>query len=114
MKNRIFWKCNECGSETNFKGLCRECTEYDDNGLVVKPVAREKYNGDGSKWTPPKQGNRMPSMDLLINMKNSRRRKPTKKQMRQFQEDIKNNAEFKGEINEDGDFMDLGESVEEE
>ena len=56
----------------------------------------------------------MPTMDLLMNMKNSRRRKPSKKQMKEMEENIKSMAEFEGQINKEGDFMEFGESVEEE
>jgi hypothetical protein len=38
------WMCaNEnCDDKTiyNFKGLCRSCTTYDDNGVIVEAVAR--------------------------------------------------------------------------
>lgn len=38
------WMCanEDCEDKTiyNFKGLCRSCTIYDDNGVVVEAVAR--------------------------------------------------------------------------
>lgn len=38
------WMCanEDCKDKTiyNFKGLCRSCTTYDDNGVVVEAVAR--------------------------------------------------------------------------
>jgi len=38
------WVCSneDCEDKTiyNFKGLCRSCTTYDDNGVVVEAVAR--------------------------------------------------------------------------
>tara|TARA_R100000322_G_scaffold41227_1_gene25671 strand:+ start:841 stop:1200 length:360 start_codon:yes stop_codon:yes gene_type:complete len=114
VKNRVIWICEQCGSKANFKGLCRDCTEYGEQGEVINPVARVKHNADGSKWNPPKRGNRMPTMDLLMNMKNSRRRKPSKKQMKEMEDNIKSMAEFEGQINKEGDFMEFGESVEEE
>ena len=32
--------CPQCGDEKPFKGLCRDCTEYDSEGNVVNPVRR--------------------------------------------------------------------------
>ena len=41
------WKCMECESETPFKGLCRDCTEYDSNGKIINPIPRVKVNALG-------------------------------------------------------------------
>lgn len=41
------WKCMECESETSFKGLCRDCTEYDSEGKIITPVPRVKVNSLG-------------------------------------------------------------------
>lgn len=38
----------EDGNIYRFKGLCRSCTEYDDNGNVLVAVNRDKVNADGS------------------------------------------------------------------
>jgi len=47
------FKCLNEGCEDNniyrFKGLCRSCTEYDDNGKVLVAVNRDKVNADGSR-----------------------------------------------------------------
>lgn len=46
------YKCLNEGCEDGviyrFKGLCRSCTEYDDNGGVVNAVEKVKVNADGS------------------------------------------------------------------
>ena len=44
MKQNVIWECPECKSQTRFKGLCRDCTEYDENGTPVKPVHRVRLN----------------------------------------------------------------------
>ena len=44
------WKCMTCGSITRFKGLCRDCTEYDDAGAVVTPVARVRIDEFGNEY----------------------------------------------------------------
>ena len=31
-----FWKCDSCESVSRYKGLCRECTEYAEDGSIVK------------------------------------------------------------------------------
>ncbi len=41
------WKCMVCESETPFKGLCRDCTEYDIQGKIITPVPRVKVNSLG-------------------------------------------------------------------
>ena len=43
------WKCLECGSIVNHKGLCRDCTEYSKGGDIVKPVQRIKVDFDGNE-----------------------------------------------------------------
>jgi len=44
------WKCPECEAESRYKGLCRDCTEYDDGGSVVSPIHRDRINADGSEY----------------------------------------------------------------
>jgi len=113
MMAKKVWKCDVCDKTSNYKGLCRDCTEYDANGSVIKPVAMVRYNADGSVWTPPSRNKPIATNEMLNVLRASRKRKPTRKQMKQINDEIKAMAE--SEIaNADGDFMDLGESVQEE
>ena len=41
------WKCMVCDEQTSFKGLCRNCTEYDSSGKVLNPIRRVKVNSLG-------------------------------------------------------------------
>lgn len=34
--------CSNCESESRFKGLCRDCTTYDEDGNVLNAVRREE------------------------------------------------------------------------
>jgi hypothetical protein len=48
MKKLMYkWKCMDCESMVNHKGLCRDCTEYSDLGDIITPVARVKVDRDG-------------------------------------------------------------------
>ena len=76
----IRWACPECEAETHFKGLCRECTEYDDAGNPVKPVHRVRLNHTP---TTPNQY-RKNKADFV----NSRRKKPTNKQIEAMKEHL--------------------------
>ena len=44
MRSKAIWRCEECEQELHYKGLCRECTEYDSEGNVLNPVRRVKVN----------------------------------------------------------------------
>lgn len=113
MKKNTVWICEKCEDKAHYKGLCKKCTEYSSEGDIISPVARVRFNKDGSKWKPPKRGDRMPTTDVLQFMKNSRRKKPTKKQIERRNEELKALAEI--EIpHDEGEFVELGESVEEE
>ncbi len=54
MRTPDYWKCieEECQDDKryNYKGLCRSCTQYDDNGKVVEAVSRVKINKDGTPY----------------------------------------------------------------
>lgn len=41
------WKCMTCESLTPYKGLCRDCTEYGEQGEIINPVPRVKVNSLG-------------------------------------------------------------------
>jgi len=73
MKRKAIWECPECKSQTHFKGLCRECTEYDDNGTPVKPIHRVRVNHTRKE----KQTHARTKQDFV----NERRPYPSKKQL---------------------------------
>ena len=75
----IRWACPECEAETHFRGLCRECTEYDSEGTPVKPIHRVRLN-----HTPTEHHDfHKPTKKDFVN---ARRRNPTKKQLDQIKE----------------------------
>jgi hypothetical protein len=51
------WKCMTCESIVSYKGLCRDCTEYDENGKILNPVPRVKVNSLGLPIIKKKGGN---------------------------------------------------------
>ena len=110
------WKCMECESQTRFKGLCRDCTIYDeDSGDVITPIQRVKINGDGTVWVAPKKAERLETKDMLNSMRFMRTRKPSKKQMALMVDEIKELNDAKNELAEsDMELIELGEGVEEE
>lgn len=105
--NKGFWKCEECKSTTQYKGLCRECTTYDNDGNIITPVSRVKYNSSGEMWQPPLKRQGLATKDMLNTMRMMRKRKPTKKQIKKELDEVKIS-------NGDGEFIELGEGVEEE
>ena len=42
-----FWRCLVCEFETSYKGLCRDCTEYDTEGNVINAIRRVRVNSLG-------------------------------------------------------------------
>ena len=87
--------CPTCASETRFKGLCRDCTEYAEDGTVLTPVYRVKNTGhvhihdencnhdhDHEIQITDDPFFRRTREDFL----NARRRKPTKRQMKEIVE----------------------------
>ncbi len=100
-----FWKCDSCESSSRYKGLCRECTEYSKEGVILKAVPRVRKNPDGTNWQPPQQTKAIPVADRLQMIRQNRRRKPNKKQI----QNMLNSMEVDSE-----EMMDIGESVEEE
>ena len=79
-KARIRWACPECDEETHFKGLCRECTEYDADGIPIKPVHRVRLNHNPTNSTH----RRLTKSDYV----NARRKNPSKKQLKALQESL--------------------------
>ena len=43
------WKCMECNSMVNHKGLCRSCTKYDSEGNILEPMPRVRVNRNGDE-----------------------------------------------------------------
>ena len=91
--------CPNCADERPFQGLCRDCTEYGEEGTVLTPVRRVKNTGhvhihdencnhdhdhdhDHGIQITDEPFFRRTREDFL----NARRRKPTKRQMKQIVE----------------------------
>lgn len=100
----IHWVCPECDLETHFKGLCRNCTEYDTDGQPTKPVQRMRKN-----YTPTTHNSQILSKGDFLN---ARRRKPTKKQLEAIKEQF--NAQSKAihlQHEHEEEFTEIGESI---
>lgn len=102
--NRI-WKCDVCEDVSMHKGLCRNCTEYGEDGSVLNAVARVRKNADGTNWKPPQRNNQISISERLSLFRQNRRRKPNKKQIKNLMDSLEINPE---------ELQDLGDSVEEE
>jgi len=100
-----FWKCDSCESVSRYKGLCRECTEYAEDGSIVKAVPRIRKNSDGTDWQPPQKAKAISVADRLQMIRQNRRRKPNKKQIQNMLDSMEVNSE---------EMMEIGESVNEE
>ena len=99
------WECPQCGLKTHYKGLCRECTEYDETGTPVKPVYRVRVNHT--------QTERHVHIPTKADFVNSRRRQPSKRQLEKMKEMLNatsRRVDGEGEDSE-GDFMSIGEIV---
>ncbi len=99
------WECPQCGLKTHYKGLCRECTEYDDAGIPVKPVYRVRLN-----HTPTTHQVQIPTKNDFVN---ARRRQPSKKQLEKMKEMLNatsRRVDGEGEDSEE-DFMSVGEII---
>jgi len=87
--------CPQCDNERRFKGLCRDCTEYDSEGNVVNPVRtvekgkhiHDENCGEGCGHTHHRHA------PTLQDFKNRRRPKLSKKQYQRMQ-DILREANF--------------------
>jgi len=66
------WGCPTCNEQTRFKGLCRECTEYE-NGVPIKAVHRIRLNHSHTQ----QQNHKKTKSDYI----NQRRPQPSKKQL---------------------------------
>ena len=115
MKQMTVWKCPECEIEAHYKGLCRSCSEYDDSGKVLKPIARVRHNKDGSVWEQPERSAIQPSHVTLemLRMQRKNQRATREAQEKAMQEAMKAEAaKLAVEANADG-VVEIGESEEE-
>ena len=78
MAEIIRWSCPDCDEETHFKGLCRQCTDYDADGIPIKPVHRVRLNHTPTEHHFQKR--------TKADYVNARRRNPSKKQMEKIKE----------------------------
>jgi predicted ATP-dependent serine protease len=104
MSQNVIWECPACNEQTRFKGLCRECTEYED-GIPVKPVHRIRPNHTPSQ----KETHKRTRSDYI----NQRRPHPSKKQMNRIKDSLNASSmrlDDKGEDVE-GDFVSVGEII---
>lgn len=107
------WKCMACDEIANFKGLCRTCTKYGDDGEVIDAVRRIRLDKYGNEYKPAQAKPRNLTHDMMLNQRRANR-KITKRQRTQMQEQIKIQAEAMKnsiEVSEDG-LMEFGEAVE--
>ena len=120
-KNLQHWCCPECKSLTNYRGLCRDCTDKE-NDIYVQ---RERVNADGSPYIKAENsaelGRGIDSETMRAHFVNARRRqKKTHKEMAALQNAMKvENEEIESvadnnEIDEDTGEIVLGVSAEPE
>ena len=103
------WKCKSCESEALYKGLCRDCTEYDEVGEVLNPVYRVRVNENHHHHHHhPHHAHDLPT-PLLQGVRGYRtKRKLTKKQLKKLESELSSFAP-----QEEGQFALMGESEEE-
>ena len=113
MAKVIRWACPECEQETHFKGLCRDCTEYDDGGNPVKPIHRVRLNHAPTE--------RHPHIRTKDDFLNSRRPQPSKKQLEKIKDMLNSQSKAHDhecdencEHDEEDDFQMIGETIGEE
>jgi len=101
----IIWKCIDCESQTNHKGLCRTCTTYGSDGGIITPVHRVRLNQDGTIYVKSKPL----KLPTLNSERFNRSKKPTKKQIKKLERDFTKYIPPK-----QGQVMLMGESDDEE
>jgi len=115
------WSCPECKAMTNYRGLCRDCTDRE-NDIYVH---RERVNADGSPYLKAESSADLPrgidSDAMRAHFVNARRRqKKTHKERAALQKAMKvGNEEVEAvaennEIDEDTGEIVLGVSAEDE
>ncbi len=111
------WKCMDCGSIVNHKGLCRDCTEYSESGDIITPVQRTKVDFNGNEIVKDTTVNREYIFrDGSSGKKGFRApKKMTKKQMKLAEEEAAIMAEAMKKLAEsqedDEEVIEFGESV---
>jgi len=104
--------CPNCDSESRFKGLCRDCTTYDDDGNVVNAVRREELGKHVHDENCGHHHHRQ--TPTIEQFRAARRPKLTKKQMQRYY-DILKEAEFtEGTVEEAKQVLLAGINNEEE
>jgi hypothetical protein len=114
------WKCMDCESVVNHKGLCRECTEYSKAGDIITPVSRVKVDSNGNEIVKNANTDRK---YMFRDGSEGRRgfrgpKKMTKKQMKLAEEEAVAMAEAMKQLvdsqGEGEDMVEFGEAVLEE
>ena len=105
-KAQIRWSCPQCNEETHFKGLCRQCTEYNAQGEPVKPVHRVRLN-----HTTTEQRQYVRTKADFVN---SRRKQPSKKQLEKIKEMLNSQSKEIVGADEEDDFRPIGQGITDE
>ena len=114
MRQKIQWKCPVCEDIGRYKGLCRLCSTYGDEGVLIEGIVRLKVDEEGNEWKT--QDRRRGSYDLS-DMKRryleSRRRKLSRSEVKLAEREAKELHDAQEELLEDGvqDMVEIGESV---
>jgi hypothetical protein len=110
MAKIIRWTCPECEDVVHFKGLCRECTEYDDAGSPASPIHRVRLNHTTTEYHP--------HVRTRADFVNSRRKNPSKKQLEAIKEAMNTQSKERHLHHECGegceheeDFHPIGQSI---
>tara|TARA_R110002020_G_scaffold317108_1_gene532791 strand:- start:575 stop:919 length:345 start_codon:yes stop_codon:yes gene_type:complete len=112
-----YWKCMECDSITHHKGLCRECTTYDEKGKILTPVPRTRVDSNGNAHVVEKGIRNTVNLNLMKRkFVDSRRKKLTRKQLALAKKEAEalKAAQQELEAENDGEMVEFGEAVEEE
>ena len=116
------YKCFDCESIARFPGLCRDCTEYTDDGEIITPIQRKRLDESGKEWEPMTNHIHQLTRDGLPVKKGFRTpKKLSKKQNKRIIDEIKQQKYWDTEIvkkmaddvGEDG-IIELGEYEGEE
>jgi len=91
--------CPQCDDEARFKGLCRDCTEYDSEGGIVNAVRREeKGKHIHDENCGHNHGHYHPPTAEMFRQR--RRPKLTKKQMAKYHQILTDNNFTEGTVDE--------------
>jgi len=110
------WKCMSCEQIVKFKGLCRDCTEYGEDGSVITPVTRVRIDAYGNEYVLKRNKPQHMTHDMMVMARKSNRRL-TKNQTAKLQAQIKAEAELLRQtaddlqVSEDG-LLEIGEAAD--